>query len=247
MIGGFLQHKLWLLKYYNTEELGIPVGIEMLAEIANEPFIIETQSNITRDYLVFKEIKIGNYFTNYQISDIDNPDDDSIYYIYRENDEVKGVFVLGINNESLFESLIVQAKVSDYYWDNFYDQQLEEKIRYNEIDRQAILKKYQVKDDLSFYRFIATNVKRKSNIFTPDEEIIENYVIRYWAQYFSSGIAQPLQLITGDYTGFVMKNEHTVDVCIIKNNKHYVFGFWRLGELDNLTLIHEIMNTVIIE
>jgi len=240
-----LSNKIWLLRYYQTDNFSFSMGIEMWLEIAEEPLIINIEKSVPPGYLEFKEIKVGNYFHNYQTSEIGSSDD-NVTYIYRVEEKTLGLFAMGISDKSWYDLAALPAEISSNYINNYYDQQLSEKLRFNEIDRQAILDKYTVTDDLSFFRFVAKNHDRKSTLFSSKEEIIENFCIKSWANILSSP-TEPVKIIEGDYSGYVVKYGHTTEVKIIKNNKFYSFGFYNVGETADFEFIKKVMNTVIIK
>lgn len=227
-LGSIIVPKFWLIFDYSiaAAELSTSECIKNLGDF-NETHEINIMG-CDKGYLEFNDMKICNYFPDY----IKYGEDSQyhIRYVLYIDGRYQGGFSITVTeplNKQFAESMVIES----------------------EIDGYAILKKYNINNDVDFIRFLAKNHDRKSTLFTSDEEIIENIYIKYFASGF--GNTPKITPITGDYSGYITYSEAgergTIRQFFIeKNNKAYQF-FFEPGNYYDDEKINEVMNTIIIE
>ena len=202
---------------------------------------IRTQKLKEDDYLVFKNVKVKNEFSNFKLLENQVSDNNIKYVLYDENNNLKASFWMGITDSyvNLFKTDITLFGTEDK--------------RINNTNLTDILNKNNIKNDIELFRYLEKHKNVKNNIFTPVKTMKENYSLQ-----FMVSVAIPLidgiTLIDGDYQGYIFNiksNDSNIsnmrEARILFNDKVYTFLFLNKDiEYFTSDYIQNILNTIVI-
>ena len=176
-----------------------------------EPVVINKKTVENDYYVAFKETRIGNHFTDFEIINLNERLLHSSF-----NYEVGTAYFTIEITPNLIDAFL--ASTPDV-------------AAYEMIDKPAILKKYQVTSDLEFINLFMRIKNQKNNIFTSTKKMQEVYALQHFA-INNLGKWDSISPIEGDYSGFILYTADEEEYHILKNNKRYIITFTSLAYFD---------------
>lgn len=160
------------------------------------------------------------------------------YYWYKDNKEKpEAAFKVGEYNYTMYD--IISKEDLDINTFGF---------SFKNTNDKKLLKKYNITDETSLYKYILKHYKDNVNIFSSRDDMRINYLIKTFAE-----VALPyskIYMIDGNYKGYMyVIGDLIYEVHLIKDNKNYVISFWNGQDKDyfNLDYIKEFLNHITIE
>lgn len=212
----FFIYKISYLKIYSTQEREkeeITAIVDGL-KTQNTMFIYKKTLK-EEEYFIQDEFKIRNDFKDFIQDTTHTTSRTNYYYKYDEKQKVESAFYFGtdISYIDYFtnDDLII-FNVSDFG-------------QFQSADRKYFLLRNDINDDLDFINYIKDNYYAKSNIFSSNREIKENYALNLFVDIAIPRV-DSLTIINGDYKGFIFNlNNRIREVNILRNGKRYIFTF----------------------
>jgi len=218
IVAAYFSLQFYYLKFvYNVD---VHVDVRHLTDFGET--IIITASP-TEDYLEYENIRIGNFFEDFDARYIG----DNVNRIY-VNEASSANFWFGVSEYlpiNLRESFILLAEEFE-----------------TNVDHRMILERYNINNDLELINLVVN--AEKSNIFTPIRQMRERYILHTFAEIVLSQI-QNIALVEGSYNGVMNTISYGKELNIFKNDRVYFFTFLNLEYFNN-NKIQEIINTIII-
>lgn len=211
----FVIYKCILLSKYNVEPVDNYEKFVENLEIKNTIKVYKKTIN-DKDYLVESDIKLRNDFADYTRID----ENISIKYYLYDDDKVKSALWLG---QSLQYIEMFTSDAMTFYSpdENF----LSGNGEFTDADRKYFLLRNDINNDLDFFEYIRDNYYIKSNLFTSNRSIKENYAVNLFVLVAIPSV-KSMTLITGDYTGYIFNIRDNIrEVHILRDNKSYIFTF----------------------
>lgn len=234
LICAFLIYKGYYLIIYRPENISDKNYNEYMDSFQlHNSIVINKKSIENSNYLIFKNVKIRNDFADYIVTY--ESETNKIYRLVDENENVKAVFRIGVDN-SIIDDVLDEA---------LFDRE----------DKEKFLKENNITDDMDLLDFVLQKHKVKNNILTSIKKIKEHAMIQYFT-YTTLSNPSFITKFSGDYEGYLIGNEKSSQentkynnintVNLIKDNKVYSFGFWLSDDFTE-DYIKDIIETVIIE
>ncbi len=227
----FLSYKIYFLHKYSTNEFEDSYQ-RFIDIIENKKEHYVHKVSLSKDqYLTYKNIKIKNIFSDYVL------EYDSLYvqtyYLYDGDKKVSQISFSILN--PIYESEIVVDNES--------------------LSAEDILKNHGLDNILILFDYLYQNKEKKPTVFTSNNEIKENYVIKSLLSNYdvsSHGKVLPKKIIylVGDYTGYLLAyklddNRFLYEVHIFVGDKDYVLSFGNMNITENEIL--DLIDTLVIE
>lgn len=171
------------------------------------------------DYLVVGDIKIRNDFKNFELEESINEFVPTIYRLKDSDGNTKATISFGTSQRYIDafarEDVIVMTGM---------DQSIIDFGQFNSVDRKYFLLKNDINDDLDFFNYVVNNKVLKSNLFTGERKIKENYAYNLFVNV-AIPVVDGITIINGDYTGviFNLYEKDIRQVSIYRNNLSYNF------------------------
>lgn len=214
-------YKIFLL-YSNNVNYG---DIDTNINIKNT--LIINSSNELIDPLSFDNVQFENNFSDYQKKDVQG--EMLVSYVLTDSNGINQIF-------SFVKTDDIVKMMRDN--NNSFDD------KFKKLDKNNILEKYNIKNDIDLIKYMSKRKIEKSTIFSTKNKIIENYLFNYiLINEFPS--LNDITLITGIYDGYVINSEDLKIVNIIKDNKKYIFTF--NGDAFTSEYIKEFLNSLFIK
>lgn len=170
-------------------------------------------------YLVIDDIKIRNDFSEFEVEEGANELIPDIYRLKDDKGEVIASITIGSSSQHIdvfsSDDVIVMSGIDDEVVD--FGQ-------FNAADRKYFLLRNDINNDIDFLNFIRENGYLKSNLFTSEREIKENYAYNLFVNTVMPTV-DSVTLINGDYSGFIFNfdDKDIRQISILKNEKSYNF------------------------
>lgn len=170
-------------------------------------------------YLVVDDIKIRNDFSEFEVEEGSN---ELVPDIYRLKDE-DGNIVASVTISSFSQHIDIFSS-DDVVVMSGMDDEVVDFGQFNAADRKYFLLKNDINDDIDFFNYIRQNGYLKSDLFSSEREIKENYAYNLFVSTVIPTIDN-ITLINGDYLGFTFNydDRDIRQVSILRNDKLYNF------------------------
>jgi len=235
LILGYLCYKGFLLFNYRVD---LSSGLKVELKNSTETITIKLNSyDKNNEYIEFGDVaykNLGNDFVYSEEKSIIN----SAYplYVYcltnKNTNELDAVFKVS-KTDSAYE--LLSADVVTSFGSDFKN-----------IDKKALLKKYDFNNDYDVYKYIINNYDKNPSIFSSRDAIELNYLIKTFAN-----TAMPtanITFITGDLSGimYTVNNNIVYEVHLTHNKNNYVFSFFNQNNSNyfDLEYVKEFMNNI---
>ncbi len=193
-------------------------------------YTIKTNEINEDEYLVFDNIKMKNIFNGYTKYE-DNTN--TLKYIQRFDDNALNKAIY-IGAEDEFVDILLNDELNVFSMDiSIEDPKYIKKV----FDRNNI------KNDIDLMKYFVEHYYDKTTFFNTISKQKEVYFMNVLANILVPSLNN-INIIDGDYEGFVINSNAVKEITIVKNNKRYYFTF--IGDRDEEN-IQEFINTVIIE
>ena len=242
LVGGYLGYKVYYVNYYDLSNLYNFDEYKENLVISDKNFIIKTTTLNKEEYFTYKNMKMKNIFdgaeSKFNSDEFEHPHDtDSIWYILKDEETGESVASVGLGRgPQMFEYF----NLEDFSFPE------DERIKKNK-DMIKVFKKYNIKNDIDFLKFIVETKNHKNSIFDSVEKMEDLYAI-YSLNFVTD--AEEIILIDGDYEGYIVMHDMdgtTIVECnILKDNKRYTLTFNNSNYFTN-EMIKDLLNTFVIE
>ncbi len=134
------------------------------------------------------------------------------YVIKDEEDNLKATFKIGTIEFNNYDIL-----TSDNYTAIGF--------KFLPLDREELLKKNEVNNEIDLMKYITKHYKDKVNIFSNTDEIEFNYLIKTFTNIFVP--VSKITFITGDLNGYMytLVNDNYYEIHLINGKENYVISF----------------------
>lgn len=212
-ISGFVIYKSVLLTRYNVEPIENHEEFVNNLEIKNTIKVYKKTIN-DEDYLIESDIKFRNDFNDYTRTEEYN----SVKYNFYNDGKCQSALWLGQSPQYIdfftADSMTIYSPEGTSGSGEFTD-----------ADRKYFLLRNDINNDMDFFQYVRNNYYVKSNLFTSNRSIKENYAVNLFVSIALPSI-QSMTSITGDYTGYIFNLKNNIrEVHILRNNKSYIFTF----------------------
>jgi len=223
-------------KVYLLDKYKVKIKDDALVILNNPINTIEIETRPNNDeQLKFKNIIFNKFKDNFEFDEeISSPFGETyhVYYLNREDlSTYIALFKVG-KTYSIYDLFTVDD-VSKY------------DIDYKNIDRKKLLEKYDLANDTDIINYIISHYKDKLTIFSSQEKIEMNYLIKTIANII---FPNNITIISGDVMGYMYEIEENIDylVYLNHNNENYFLGFTNNKDNNyfNLDSIKEFISTV---
>lgn len=198
--------------------------------VLSDNYTIKTNEIDENDYLVFDNIKMKNVFDEFtKYEDETN----TLKYIQRFDDNKLNKAIY-IGADSQFVDILLNNKLEVF------------SMNFTIEDPKYIKKvfdKNNIKNDIDLVNYFVKHYKDKTTFFNTISKQKEVYFMNTIANIIVPSLNN-INLIDGDYEGFVFNANSVKEISIIKDNKKYYFTF--IGDYEE-EFIQDFMNTVVIE
>ncbi len=178
-------------------------------------------------YLVIDDMKIENKVSAYEKTE---PTPGFIRYVKKDNDGTHSFSMGSTENYIDIFSSDDTLMIADYDFGQF-----------SSADRRYFLLRNDINNDLDFLKYIGENGFKKSNLFTNEREIKENYAYKLFVRTVFPYCKDIVEL-TGDYQGFIFEIDKFKEAHIFRNGKTYIVQV--SGELHNDDKFYELLSTL---
>jgi hypothetical protein len=229
---GYVYYKSFLLFNFKVE-----INDELEAKLKDSTETITIKQNVydeNNDYTEYDNVIYKKLGTDFIYSDESITNSQYPLYVYsltnKQTNKLDAVFKVS-KTDSYYELLVADAVTSSGF---------------KNIDKKALLKKYNLNNDSDVYTYIINNYDKNLSIFSSRDEIELNYLIKTFANTVIPDAN--IIFITGDLSGFmyVVNDNIVYEVHIINNNKNYVFSFFNQNNSNyfNLDYVKEFINNI---
>ena len=242
LVGGYLGYKIYYLNYYDLSNLYNFDEYKENLVISDKKITIKTTTLNEEEYFTYKNMKMQNIFdgaeSKFNSDEFEHPHDtDSIWYILKDEETGESVASVGLGRgPQMFEYF----NLEDFSFPE------DERIKKNK-DMVKVFKKYNIKNDIDFLKFIVETKNHKNSIFDSVEEMEDLYAI-YSLNFVT--YAEEIILIDGDYEGYIVKHDMDdatmIECTILKDDKIYSFTFNNSKYFTD-EMINKFLNTLVIE
>ena len=228
----YLGYKGFNYILYNSENISDKSYNEYMNSFKLHDDMVVSKKDIDGNFLVFRNIKIRNDFTDYVVRY--ESEDSKVYQLDDKNGNEVAIFRISIAPKNI---------------DSLLDEPM-----FDEKDKEDFFKKYNIASDLDLLNFVLEKHNVNSTIFTPVKIMKEHAMIQHFT-YMTLSNPSFVSKITGDYNGYLIGNEKVSQSSSFKNintvflfgtDKNYIFSFWINDDFDE-EYIKDIIETVVIE
>ena len=175
--------KIYLLDMYHIDDINLNND-----NIFKEEITVQTNKNIDYDEYNFNSLYFRNDFSDYEISQEEINNSDTISLSKRDEQESITIYKHKQLSNMLIEKNFVMRSPEEYI--------------FNDEDRVEFLQKNNIKNDIDLLNYVKDNYYLKNNIFMSDKQMKENYMINLLTMgIFSNGEKSEMvdtKLIKGD-------------------------------------------------
>ena len=212
----FLIYKVSYIKIYSTQKVEKEEVEAIINGLSNQQVMTIYKRTINEDeYLIYKDVKIRNDFDDFILSEELSSKNRNVYKKYDADGKTKATFQIGTDTTYI-----------DYFTsDDIIFFNVSDLGQFKSADRKYFLLRNDINNDIDFLNYIKDNYYAKSNIFTSERKIKENYALNLFVSIAIPRV-DSLTIINGDYNGFIYNINNSIrEVDILRNNKRYTFTF----------------------
>ena len=228
----YLGYKGFNYILYNSENISDKSYNEYMNSFKLHDDMVVSKKDIDGNFLVFRNIKIRNDFTDYVVRY--ESEDSKVYQLDDKNGNEVAIFRISIAPKNI---------------DSLLDEPM-----FDEKDKEDFFKKYNIASDLDLLNFVLEKHNVNSTIFSSVKIMKEHAMIQHFT-YMTLSNPSFVSKITGDYNGYLIGNEKVSQSSSFKNintvflfgtDENYIFSFWINDDFDE-EYIKDIIETVVIE
>ncbi len=223
--------KIYLLDMYHIDDINLNND-----NIFKEEITVQTNKNIDYDEYNFNSLYFRNDFSDYEISQEEINNSDTISLFKRDEQESITIYKHKQLSNMLIEKNFVMRSPEEYI--------------FNDEDRVEFLQKNNIKNDIDLLNYVKDNYYLKNNIFMSDKQMKENYMINLLTMgIFSNGEKSEMvdtKLIKGDLLGFIVDKGYLKDIFISDGDDEYINELYGDG-LTNNNYVNDFLKTIRID
>ncbi len=234
LIGLYFGYKgFYIIKYnaFNIEDKEF-TKLKNFMDIKDDSITIKSQKLKEEEYLDFDSVKIKNDFKDFT-PDLSSSDiSTTVIYKLKDGDSdknVKAAFWMG-KTDTYIHRLLNETNLKE-----FGNKLLKD-------DMEKFMNKNKIKTDIDLFNYMAKYKNTKINLFSSLKDIKQQGIIYYI--YQNLPIGESINLINGDYKGYMFTFDNIRQAYIMRNDSLYFFTF--VYDYFTDEYINELLNTVVI-